>query len=146
MIILGFLATCSWQNPGSLTRDQTWAHSSESVAPSRAQRLGSCLILGKELSEETCADKSRDFIGRGHPSGEQQSKGTQENCSATWLAVSGFMLMGLVSGLSLASHFDSESFLVAHHIAQPRWMLVRTLPVGDGLFVLCSLPGPPIVK
>ena len=29
-----------------------------------------------------------------------------------WLAVSGFMVMGLVSGLSLASHSDSESFLV----------------------------------
>ena len=41
-------------------------------------------------------------------------KGTQENCSATWLAVSGFMVMGLVSGLSLANHSDSESFLVVH--------------------------------
>ena len=33
---------------------------------------------------------------------------------ATWLAVSGFMVMGLVSGLFLANHSDSESFLVAH--------------------------------
>ena len=33
----------------------------------------------------------------GHPGGEQQDKGTQENCSAAWLAVSGFMVMGLVS-------------------------------------------------
>ena len=30
------------------------------------------------------------------------------------LAVSGFMVMGLVSGLSLANHSDSESFLVVH--------------------------------
>ena len=30
-----------------------------------------------------------------------------------WLAVSGFMIMGLVSGLSLANHSDSGSFLVA---------------------------------
>ena len=44
--------------------------------------------------------------------GEQEGKGTQENCSATWLAVLVFMLMGLVSGLSLADHSDSESFLV----------------------------------
>ena len=29
-------------------------------------------------------------------------------------SVSGFMLMGLVSGLSLAKHSDSESLLVAH--------------------------------
>ena len=28
-------------------------------------KLGSCLTLGKELSEETCADKARDFIGKG---------------------------------------------------------------------------------
>ena len=39
---------------------------------------------------------------------------TQANRSATWLAVSGFMVMGLVSGLSLADHSDSESFLVVH--------------------------------
>ena len=29
-----------------------------------------------------------------------------------WLAVSGFMVTGFVSGLSLANHSDSESFLV----------------------------------
>ena len=29
-----------------------------------------------------------------------------------WLAISGFMMMGLVSGLSLANTSDSESFLV----------------------------------
>ena len=53
-------------------------------------KLGSCLTLGNELSaEDTCADKARDFIGKGHPGGEQQGKGTQENCSATWLAFHG---------------------------------------------------------
>ena len=31
-----------------------------------------------------------------------------------WFAVLGFMIMGLVSGLSLANHSDSESFLVVH--------------------------------
>ena len=48
------------------------------------------------------------------PGGEQQGKGTQENSSVTWLAVLGFMVMGLVSGLSLANHSDSGSFLVVH--------------------------------
>ena len=47
-----------------------------------------------------------------HPGGEQQGKGTQENNSVTWLAVVGFMVMGLVSGLSIANHSDSESLLV----------------------------------
>ena len=56
--------------------------------------------------------KARDFIGKGHPGGDQWGKGTQENCSATRLAVLGFMVMGLVSGWSLASHSNSESFLV----------------------------------
>ena len=43
--------------------------------------------------------------------GEQQGKGTQENCSAIWLTVSGFMAMGLVPHelrLSLTNHSDSE--------------------------------------
>ena len=62
---------------------------------------------------DTCADKARDFIRKGSLGREQQGKGTPENCSAMWLAVSGFMGMGLVSGLSLANHFDSGSFLVA---------------------------------
>ena len=66
------------------------------------------------MSEETRADKARDFIGKGHPGGEQEGKGTQENCSATWLAVLGFMVMGLISWWSLANHSNSESFLVAH--------------------------------
>ena len=76
--------------------------------------MGSCLTLRKELSEETRDDKARDFIGRGHPGGKQQDKGTQENCSATWLTVVGFMSMGLVSRLCLANHSGQESFLVVH--------------------------------
>ena len=62
---------------------------------------------------DTCADKARDFIGKGHPGGEQ-GKETQENCSAAWLAMSGFMMMGLVSKCSLTNHSNSESFLVVH--------------------------------
>ena len=112
---------------------------------------------------DKCADKARDFIGKRRLGGEQQGKGTQENCSAMWLAVSAFMVMGLVSGLSLASHSDSESFLVVHalfsqdgcqqegfwevvgHVLSP-FDLSRTLLVGGGLLVPCSLPGPPVIK
>ena len=39
--------------------------------PFQGPKLGSCLTLGNELSEETRADKARDFIGKGHPGGEQ---------------------------------------------------------------------------
>ena len=51
---------------------------------------------------------------KGRLGGEQQGEGTQEDCSATWLTDSGFMVMGLVSRVSLVNHPDSESFLVVH--------------------------------
>ena len=83
--------------------------------------------------------------------------------AVTWLAASGFMVMGLVSGLSMANHSDSESFRVAHallsqdgcqeegfrevvvHMVSP-FDLSQTLPVGGGLLVLCSVPGPSVAK
>ena len=82
---------------------------------------------------------------------------------AAWLAVSGFMVMGLVSGLSLAHHSDSESFLVVHALfsqdecqREGFWEVVghvvsqfdlsQTLPVGGGLLVPCSLPGTLVIK
>ena len=43
---------------------------------------------------------------------EQQGKGNQEDCSAMWLTTSGFMVVGLVSRLSLANHSNLRSFLV----------------------------------
>ena len=74
------------------------------------------------------------------------------------------MVMGLVSGLSLANPSDSGCFLVAYamlsqdgrqrggswevegHMESP-FDLSRTLLVGGGsLLVPCSLPGPPVVK
>ena len=54
------------------------------------------------------------FAGKRRLRGEQQGKGAQEDCSVVRLAVSGFMLMGLVSGLSLANRSDPRSFLVTH--------------------------------
>ena len=78
------------------------------------------------------------------------------------LAVLSFMMMELVSRLSLANHSDSESFLVVHTLFSQDgcqrgfWEVVgqvvspfgfsRTLLVGGGLFVPCSLPGPPVIK
>ena len=45
-------------------------------------------------------------------------------------SVSGFMVMGLVSGWSLASHSNSV-FPGGTGIAQPRWMLARGI-LGSG--------------
>ena len=77
------------------------------MTPSRArEQAGFCPVFRNELSEETRADKARDFIGKGSLGREQ------EDCSAMWLAFLGFMEMGLVSRLPLANHSDSGSFLV----------------------------------
>ena len=48
----------------------------------QAPRVGCCLTLGNEWSEETHADQPRDFTGKGHWGREQEGKGTQEVCSA----------------------------------------------------------------
>ena len=58
--------------------------------------------------------QSKGFYCEGAPGGEQWGKRTGENCSAMWLPISGFVVMGLVSRLSLTDHSESESFLVAH--------------------------------
>ena len=73
--------------------------------------------------------------------------------------------MRLVSGLVSANHSDSGSFLVVHawlsqegvqrggfwEVGRPYGLaspfdFSRILPVGGGLLVPCSLPGPPFVK
>lgn len=88
--------------------------------------------------------------------------GDQEGCSAMWLSASGSMGMGFVSRSSLANCCDLEFFLVVHALfSQDKcqqegfWEVLRhmvslsdlsqTLLVG-GLLVLCSLPGPPVIK
>ena len=76
--------------------------------------MGSCLTLGNELSKERSAVQGGDFIGKDCRGRGQEGEGNGENCSAMWLTVSGFMVIGLVSGLSLASHSELGSFLGAH--------------------------------
>ena len=94
---------------------------------------------------------------------EKQGESTSWYCSATWLAVLGVLVMGLVLMLSLADHSNLGSFLVAtccsakmdsnqedsgrlvEHIASP-FDLSRILPVGGGLLVLCSSLGPLVLK
>ena len=58
--------------------------------------------------------KQEILLGKGTRVESSGVRGTQENCSAAWLTMSGFMVMGLVSGWSLANHSNSESFLVVH--------------------------------
>ena len=108
-------------------------------------RLGSCLTFGNELSEDTGADKARDITGKQHPGEQQQGKGNQENCSATWLEVSGFMGMGLVSRLSLVNCLAWTILGLAH---DPSWWcahLSATMDSGTkdpGMLVISSLLSP----
>ena len=54
--------------------------------PFQGRKLGSCLILGNELSEEThVLTKQEILLGRAPGGGEQEGKGTQKNSSAAWL-------------------------------------------------------------
>ena len=58
---------------------------------------------------DTCADKAIGFIGKGFWAESSRVRGTEEDCSAEWLEVLGFMVTGLVSRLSLPNHSDPGS-------------------------------------
>ena len=132
-------------------------------------RVDSCLTLTKVLSKETHMLTKQETIGRGHPGvgvGVAAGSGTQEICSAKWLSVLGFMLAGLVSGLSLAILVQGPSWWLAHHLAKmdsskkESGRLVRHVAwhflspfdlsqiflVGNSLLVPHSLPGSPVVR
>ena len=77
--------------------------------PFQGPRVGSCLTLGNELSKEThMLTKQETLLGRG--TWVESSRVREPRRTA----LSRFMVMGLVSGLSLANHSESRSFLVAH--------------------------------
>ena len=70
-----------------------------------------CLKLGNELSKERHALTKQKTLLESGVWAESSWVREPENCSATdWLTVSGFMVMGLVSGLSLASRLAWPMF------------------------------------
>ena len=65
--------------------------------PFQGPKLGSCLTLRNELSEEThVLTKQEILLGKGTQ--VENSRVREPNSSVTWLKVSGFMVIGLVSG------------------------------------------------
>ena len=78
--------------------------------PLQDPRVGSCLTPGSCLGRHV-PTKQETLLGRG---AQVESRRVREPSSATWLAVSGFMVMQLVSRLSLPNHSDSGSLLVVH--------------------------------
>ena len=69
----------------------------------------------------TCADKARDFIGKGHAGREQQGREPRRTALPCG-SVSGFMVMGLVSWFSLARVLPGGA-----STAQSRWMSARRI-------------------
>ena len=51
-----------------------------------------------------------------------------------WLTVSGFMVKGLVSGLSLANHSELRVLPGGARLVQPRWMPARRILGGGWTF------------
>ena len=91
------------------------------------------------------------MIGKGCPGGEEEEKGTQENCSAAEPTVSDSMVMGLVSRLSLDSHLiwpifsptQGPSWYGGVCISQPRWIPVQRILGGWQGMLWASLPSAP---
>ena len=126
--------------------------------PNQGQDRALSLTFRNELSEEThVLTKQEILLGQEH--GVESSR-VRETRRDALLAISCFMVMGLVSGLSLPNHSDSESFLVVHalfsqdgcqqegfcevgrHVVPPFRKLKRvsqSLPVGGGLLGPCSI-------
>ena len=128
--------------------------------------LGSGLLSNTQkwvVQGDTCTDNAKDFIGKESQADSSRVREPRRTAETALVAVSGFMVMGLVSELSLANHSDSESFLVVHtllhqdrsqregfwevvgHAVSP-FNLSWTPPIGGGLLVPCSLPGHRVVK
>ena len=132
--------------------------------PFQGPKLGSCLALGNELSEEThVLTKQEILLGNSTRVESSRVKEPRRTALPRGSQSLVFLVMGLVSGLSLANHSNSV-FPGGARITRPRWMLARgilgsgrthavspfdlsrTFPGGGGLLVPYSLPGSPVIK
>ena len=128
--------------------------------PFQGPKLGSCLTLGNELSEEThVLTKQEILLGKG--AWVESSRVREPRTTA--LVAAQFYGDRISFPVVFSQLSDSESFLVMHtlfsqdgcqwegfwevvrHVVSP-FDLFRTLLVGGGLLVPCSLPGPPVIK
>ena len=76
--------------------------------------MGSCLTPGNELSKKThVLIRQEILLGKGTRAESSRVRETRRTALRRG-SHSGFMVMGLVSGWSLVTHYNSESFLVAH--------------------------------
>ena len=134
-------------------------------------KSGSCLTLGNELFREPhILTKQKTLLGTDAWGEEKLIRGTQKNCVAMWLTVLGFMVMGLVSRLSLVwpifgltqgvswwyAHLSARMDFSTDVSARLIGYVDRSLLPPFGPFLnsagqfsataLCSLPGPLVVR
>ena len=105
-----------WGPRDVAVRQECWVDmlQEEEALPGTKSRL-LCSTWKWIIQGDTCSEKARDFTGKGCSGGKQRGEGDWKDSSAMWLAVPGFMVMGFVSGSSLANQPDSRSFLVVLH-------------------------------
>ena len=83
--------------------------------PFQGPKLHSCLTLGNELPEEThVLTKQEILLGKGTWTESRRVREPRRTGLSHGSRSRGFMVMGLVSGLSLANPSDSGPFLVVH--------------------------------
>ena len=101
------------------------------TAPFQGPRLGSCLTLGNELSEEThVLTKQEILLGKGTRVESSRVREPRRTALSHGLQSRVFMVIGLVSGLSLANQSDSVLSGGAC-LVQPKWMPERRI-LGGG--------------
>ena len=131
--------------------------------PFQGPKLGSCLTLENELSEEThVLTKQEILLGKGTRVESSRAREPRRTALPCGLSVGfygdgisfrvvfsqSFWLRVLPGGACLVqpNGCQREGFWeVVRHVVSP-FDLSWTLLVGGGLLVLCSLPGLPVVK
>ena len=121
------------------------------------------LTLGNELPKEIHELTKQETLSGRRAGRRAVGYGNPRGLLCHMASSLGFYGVGFISWLSLANCSDSESFLVVHtllssdrcqqegfwevigHVASP-FDLSQTLLVSSGFLVMCSLPGPPVIK
>lgn len=61
------------------------------------------------IKETHMLAKAKTLLGRGTRAQSSRVKKPKESCSSPWFGISGFMVVGLVSGLSLAGVLTGDA-------------------------------------
>ena len=103
-------------------------------------RAGACLTLRNELFEETCVLTKQRHYQEEAPRLRRAWERDPERLLCRVARSLSFIVTGLVSGLSLANHSDSESFLVVNAwLSQDRFQWKRFWEAGRTYGLVSSL-------